>query len=308
MTGEKTLYNMIGVITAMNTPFDENNEVDYEGFEKHVRYAIDAGVAGLITPCVAGEFNMLTPDERIGLLRTAVRVADGRVPVLSGATADTLDETLAFVRELTDAGADGVMVNVPYDNDDQYRDYIRAIDAEHPRMLMVQEYDLNGPGVRPELIAEMFEEVPSFRCLKLELALSGPKYTTMLELTGGRLHISGGWGITQYIEALDRGVHGMVPTGLHEGFCTLDRLYREGYRDKARAIFARLQPIAVFANQTGILSQYFYKRLLWRQGYYKTPNIRTQGIAYDRYYQRIADEMIDDYEVLVRDIKAGMYD
>ena len=305
---EKTLYNMTGVITAMNTPFDENNELDLEGFERHLNYAIDSGVAGIITPCVAGEFSMLTPEERVTLLKTAVRVSDGRVPVISGASAPTLKKCLGFVWQLTDAGADGVMVNVPYENDDQYRKYIRAVDREHPRMLMVQEYDLNGMGVRPELITEMFEEIESFRCLKIELALPGPKYTTMLKMTGGRLHISGGWGITQYIEALDRGVHGMVPTGLYEGFCKLDSVYRSGDRDKARAIFARLQPIVVFSNQESVMACRFYKRLLWRQGYYKTPNIRTPGIEYDSYYTRIADEMIDDYLKLADDIKNGMYD
>ena len=132
--------------------------------------------------------------------------------------------------------------------------------------------------------------------------------TQMLRETGGRLHISGGWCITQYIEALDRGVHGMVPTGMNEIFCKLDKLYRDGHRDKANRLFLAVQPVIAFANQQSTFSLYFYKRLLWKQGFYKTPRIRTGGLCFDEYFTRIADEQIERALGVIADVKAGKYD
>ena len=69
-----------------------------------------------------------------------------------------------------------------------------------------------------------------------------------------------------------------------------------------------MQPIIAFANQQDILSLHFYKRLLWKQGFYKTPNIRTPGLDFDKYYVRIADEQIERALSLIEDVKAGKYD
>lgn len=39
------------------------------------------------------------------------------------------------------------------------------------------------------------------------------RYTDALVATRGKLHVAGGWAVTQMIEALDRGVACMLPTG-----------------------------------------------------------------------------------------------
>lgn len=303
----KTLFPAIGVFPAINTPFTEDDKIDYEGLQRHLENALESGVAGILIPVVASEVLMLTAQERASISACTQEVVNGRVPVFGAATAPTLEQCLGFVRELTKAGA-GVMVNVPYENDRQYTEYVRAIAAQDPSCLMIQDYDLLGPGVPVELLAELYDEIECYNCLKIETQLPGPKFTKILQATGGRLHTSGGWSITQYIEALDRGVHGMVPTGMNEIFCKLDKLYRTGHRDKANRLFADLQPVIAFANQEATLSKYFYKRLLWKQGFYKTPKIRTPGLVFDEYFTRIADEQIERAMGLIEAVKAGKYD
>lgn len=303
----KTLYPAIGVLPAINTPFTEDNRIDYEGLQRHLENAVESGVAGILIPVVASEVLMLTAQERANISACAREVVHGRVPIFGAATAPTLEQCLSFVRELTKAGA-GVMVNVPYENDRQYTDYVKAIAAQNPSCLMLQDYDLLGPGVPAELLASLYDEIDCYNCLKIETQLPGPKFTKMLKATGNRLHISGGWCITQYIEALDRGVHGMVPTGMNEIFCKLDRLYRTGHRDKANKLFSAVQPVIAFANQQSTVSLYFYKRLLWKQGFYKTPNIRTPGLDFDEYFTRIADEQIERAMGIISDVRAGKFD
>lgn len=303
----KTLYPAIGVLPAINTPFTEDDKVDYEGLQRHLENALDSGVAGILIPVVASEVLRLTAEERRNISRCAQEVVQGRVPIFGAGTAPTLEECLAFVRELTDVGA-GVMVNVPYENDAQYTAYVKAIAQQEPTCLMIQDYDLLGPGVPAYLLNRLYQEVDCYKCVKIETQLPGPKFTEVLRETKGTLHVSGGWCITQYIEALDRGVHGMVPTGLNEVFCKMDKLYRDGHRDKAMRLFLDIQPVIVFANQFSTLSLYFYKRLLWKQGFYKTPNIRTPGFHFDEYFVRIADEHIERAMAVIADVKAGKYD
>ena len=212
------------------------------------------------------------------------------------------------MRALNRAGCEGVLANIPYENDAQYTDYVRAIDALQPGFLMIQDFNLSGSGVPVELLARLFEEVESFRCLKIETNLPGPKFTRVLEATGGRLNISGGWSITQYIEGLDRGAHAMVPTCMHEVYVKLDSLYRAGHRDAARALFYRIQPVIGFSNQDPDISKRFYKHMMWRLGYYATDRLRVRTVDYDRWFRRIGDEMIDLYLQVSEEVRAGKYD
>ena len=304
----KELLDMLGVIPAMNTPFTEDDKIDLDGLQRHMDYAIRSGVAAVLIPVVASEVDQLTEAERASIIKAALEVTDHRIPIIGGASAATKEQCLSYVRQLKDAGCDGVLANIPYVDDEQYSDYVRSIDALHPGFLMVQDYDLTGSGVPTDILVRLFEEVESFRCLKIETALPGGKYTKMLNATDHRLHISGGWSVTQYIEALDRGVHGMVPTGMHELYCKVDSLYRSGQRGKAVRLYEQMQPIIAFSNQYSAIAVHFYKRLLWKQGYYKTPNVRIRTIDFDRYYQRIADEMIEKFFALSEQVAQGMFD
>ena len=83
---------------------------------------------------------------------------------------------------------------------------VDALAATGPPMVMIQDLDWGTSGLPVDVIADTFERVPAFRCLKVEVVPAGPKYTAVLEATRGRLHVSGGWAADQMIEALDRGV------------------------------------------------------------------------------------------------------
>lgn len=304
----KELFPLTGVIPSMNIPFTEDDRVDMPGLRRSIEYAVESGVAAILIPVVASEVDALTPEEREEIVAAAVELTRGKIPVIGGASAGTLEQCLRYVDSLTKAGCEGVLVNIPYENEAQYSGYVRAIDALHPGFLMIQDFNIDGEGVPPELLVRLFEEVECFRCLKIETNLPGPKFTTMLERTGGRLHISGGWSITQYIEGLDRGVHAMVPTCMHEIYCKLDRLYREGHRAQACKLYQRIQPIIAYSNQSTEISRRFYKRMLWRMGIFATPNVRISAMDFDAYYQRIADDMIDLYLEVAEEVRRGLYD
>jgi 4-hydroxy-tetrahydrodipicolinate synthase len=299
----KELFPMFGMMPAMNTPFTEDDSIDIDGLQKHIDYAIKAGICGFLIPVVASEVNKLTREERDSIIRASIEANNRRVKITGGASAVSKEACLENVKNLLQFDLDCILVNVPYQNDEQYEDYVKSIAALNPPVLMIQDYDINGAGVPLSLLIKLFEEIECFRCVKIETQPAGPKYTSILEATKNTLHVSGGWSVTQIIEAWDRGVHAMANTGLHEIYCKIYELYKNGQRDKAILLYEKLQPILSFSNQNVDISIHFFKRLLYRQGIYKTPRVRKPIIDYDRYFERIGDEMIEKALNIIGEIK-----
>ncbi|WP_051940149.1 5-dehydro-4-deoxyglucarate dehydratase [Phaeacidiphilus oryzae] len=95
------------------TPFDEDDRVAADVLAEHVGEQIAAGSRAVFVACGTGEFSALSRSEYREVVRIAVRVAAGRVPVFAGAGggAATAREYLADAAE---CGADGVLLLPPY--------------------------------------------------------------------------------------------------------------------------------------------------------------------------------------------------
>ena len=121
---------------------------------------------------------------------------------------------------------------------------------------------------------------------------AGRKYSELLDATGGRLHVSGGWAVMQIIEALDRGVHAFMPTALHSIYVRIYNLYTSGRREAARELFEKILPILAFANQHLDISIHFFKRMLFAQGIYSSPAVREPILPFDDVHVRVAEDLI----------------
>lgn len=288
----KALYDLRGIVTVLNTPFDAGDGLDLAGLRAHVRYALEAGVAGFLVPAMASEVGKLTEAECAALVEAVVDEVAGRARVIGGASSGDPAARLRRARHCVSAGCDGVLVSIPFVDAAQYRREVAAVADCGPPMLMLQDWDASGYGLPVPLVLELFETVDCFRCLKVEVAPAGVKYSELLAATGGRLHVSGGWAATQLIEGLDRGVHAFMPTGLHRGYCGVYRAHAAGRRGEARARFARLLPILAYSNQHLDISIHFFKRLLHAQGIYATARVREPILPFDATHERIAAELI----------------
>ena len=276
----------------MNTPFTAANEVDAEALRRHVRVALEAGVAGFLIPGMASEVDKLTPAERDLLVDTVLTEVNGRVTVIGGASAVTSAERVRLARKLVAAGCHGVLVSIPYENDEQYSRAVCEVAATDPPFVMLQDWDPRGYGVPVPTLVRLFETVEAVRAVKVEVVPAGRKYSELLAATGGRLHVSGGWAVTQMIEALDRGVHAFMPTALHSIYVRIYRLHTSGQREAARELFDRLLPILAFSNQHLDISLHFFKRLLQAQSLYPTANVRAPILPFDQAHERVAQELI----------------
>ncbi|HMV69243.1 MAG TPA: dihydrodipicolinate synthase family protein, partial [Myxococcota bacterium] len=75
---------MHGIHTALITPFDADDRVDLDAFERLCARQLDAGVHGLVPCGTTGETPTLDDDEIDALVRAAARVAGGQAPVTAG--------------------------------------------------------------------------------------------------------------------------------------------------------------------------------------------------------------------------------
>lgn len=289
----KELLDLHGIITVLNTPFTLDDQIEVEGLKRNVAEALDAGVSGFLVPAMASEVGKLSEAERELMVETVAVAAGGRAVVIGGASAPGAEARVSAGRRLIELGCDGILVSIPFENEAQYEREVRAMAGINPPFLMLQDWDASGGGVPVPLIARLFRKVEAFRCLKVEVVPAGAKYSAVLEATGGRLHVSGGWAVMQMIEALDRGVHAFMPTGMHRIYTRIFSLYQDGQRAEARELFNRLLPVLAFSNQHLDISIHFFKRLLHRQGTYATSRVREPILPFDSRHEHVADELIE---------------
>ena len=281
-----------GIVTVLNTPFTVDDELDAVALRRHVRVALAAGVAGFLAPAMASEVDKLTPSERDLFVDTVLDEVRGRAVVIGGASAASAQERIRLARRLVAAGCDGVLVSIPYENDEQYSAAVGEVAEAAPPFLMLQDWDPLGYGVPVATLVKLFETVDAVRAVKVEVVPAGRKYSELLAATNGRLHVSGGWAVLQMIEALDRGVHAIMPTALHAIYVRIYELHTAGDRRAARELFDRVLPILAFSNQHLDISIHFFKRLLHAQGIYPTPALRPPILPFDPTHARVAEELI----------------
>ena len=99
-----------GVFPAITTQFHKDLSLDLEGFSKHVEALIDSGVTGLIVCGSLGENQSMDPEEKRAVLKRAVEVAKGRIPVLSGVAETSTAAACRYVADGEKLGASGYMV------------------------------------------------------------------------------------------------------------------------------------------------------------------------------------------------------
>lgn len=104
----------IGSLPAMVTPFATDETIDHGAVSDLTDWAIKNGVHGLVPCGTSGEFASLSREERRAVIETTVKTADGRVPVIAGAGATTVNDVLEYIQDAANAGADATLVPPPY--------------------------------------------------------------------------------------------------------------------------------------------------------------------------------------------------
>lgn len=105
------------IITAMVTPFDEDGKYSKVRLRALIEHLINTGSEGLLVSGTTGEAPTLTHGEKIELIKDAVEIVDGRIPVMVGTGSNNTKQTIEYTNEVAQIkGIDAALVVVPYYN------------------------------------------------------------------------------------------------------------------------------------------------------------------------------------------------
>ncbi len=271
-----------GILPSMNTPFLEDGSIDFDGIRQSIDAVVAAGVSGMLILAVAGETASLSMAEKHLAARTFIDHVAGRLPVIVGCSSAQQTERLELATLARELGADAMLCQVPTGASGQdLVDRMRELVQAGPGRLMLQDLDFNGPGMALDDILMLRAQLPEFVALKIEVQLPGPKYSAVLQATGGQLHVSGGWAAAQMMEALHRGVHAFIPTAMDSIYVEIHRRFAAGDTQGARRLHESLAPVLAFSNQHIDVSIRFFKRLRQREGVFRTDVCRAPVRALD---------------------------
>ncbi|MDM4766751.1 dihydrodipicolinate synthase family protein [Pelomonas sp. SE-A7] len=105
-----TLPRWTGVFPAVTTKFHADESLDIAAMEQHFDWQIRSGVHGLVTCGSLGEASTLTLEEKLEVAATALRAAEGRVPVLANVSELSTREALRYVEGAAKLGVQGLML------------------------------------------------------------------------------------------------------------------------------------------------------------------------------------------------------
>lgn len=104
------------VLTAMVTPFNSANEVDYKQAADLARYLVNHGSDGLVVVGTTGESPTLTFDEKINMYQTVLEAVGDRATVIAGTGSNDTAATIRLTQAAEKLGVDAAMLVVPYYN------------------------------------------------------------------------------------------------------------------------------------------------------------------------------------------------
>ena len=110
---KKILFKGCG--TAIITPFNENG-VNFEEFEKLIEFQIKENVDSIIVCGTTGESSTMTEKERKETIEFAVKIANGRVPIIAGTGGNCTASVIEMTKWAESIGVDGALIVTPYYN------------------------------------------------------------------------------------------------------------------------------------------------------------------------------------------------
>ncbi len=241
---------LAGILPVVPTPFDSDGAVDLAAMQRLVEYAVQAGVGGLVFPGFASEVEHLSSVERRQLLAQLVETNAGRVPVVAGASAETVDDVVEHGQAAGVMGVNWLMIQPPKSIGSESTaviDFMGAVAArlEGMRFILQNAPAPRGSDLSPETIVNVAKAVPQVAYVKEETLPAGPAITAILEAGIDTLQgVIGGGGARYILDEYRRGACAAMPAiEISELHVALDRAWREGDHATARDIYIRTLPL-----------------------------------------------------------------
>ncbi|CAH0993914.1 4-hydroxy-tetrahydrodipicolinate synthase [Emticicia aquatica] len=106
----------MGVGVALITPFDQNHEIDYDGFRRLLEFTSEGGVDYLVVQGTTGETSTTTAQEKADLLKFTKEHNAKNLPIVYGLGGNNTKVVLETIKNTDLSGVSAILSVCPYYN------------------------------------------------------------------------------------------------------------------------------------------------------------------------------------------------
>ena len=247
-----------GAATALVTPMTATGAVDYAAMERLINWQIEAGINALVICGTTGESSTLTDQEHRDVLEFALKVANGRVPMIAGTGSNDTSYAIELTHFACQIGYDAMLVVTPYYNKTTQKGLIAMFtaiaDASTKPVILYNVPSRTGVNIEPATYAALAHH-PNIAAIK-EANGNISKLVETVALCGDKLDIYSGNDdqIVPILACGGKGVisvlSGVIPT---ETVAMCDKFFagdvagamalQVKYLDLINALFCEVNPI-----------------------------------------------------------------
>ncbi|MDD3213977.1 MAG: 4-hydroxy-tetrahydrodipicolinate synthase [Eubacteriales bacterium] len=246
-----------GSAVALVTPF-LNGKVDVAAIERLVERQIEGGSKALIVCGTTGEPCTMEADECELVVRTVVKAAHGRVPIVAGTGSNSTQHVIQTAKRYEDLGCDAQLVVTPYYNkttqEGLYRHYMTVAEQTKLPIVIYNVPSRTALDISPEVL-DRLADCEQIIALK-ESSYNLPYVMEKVRRVGDRLALYSGNDdmVTPIMGIGGKGVISVVANVLPATVAEMTNSYLRGDCDTAlslqltllpliRALFAEVNPI-----------------------------------------------------------------
>ena len=183
-----------GVFPAVTTQLHYDQSLDFSAQAIHLEALLDSGVHGLVMCGSLGENQTLAPWEKLAVVKHAMEVNAGRVPVLSGVAEMSTAAAVEYVGQVEKLGADGVMLlpAMVYKSDPRETiHHFRTVASSTKLPILIYNNPVGyGVDITPQMLDEL-SDVPNLTSIK-ESSSDTTRITEIFNAVGDRYAVFGG--------------------------------------------------------------------------------------------------------------------
>jgi len=236
-----------GIFAILQTPFNQDDQVDWNDLAREVNFCVRAGDHGLVWPQLAGEFYVLSEEERTRGAEVILGAAAGRTNVVIGVQAPSSSLALKFAQHAEAHGAAALISLPPYLGSvglENAASYYRTLARGVKLPIFIQNSGAPwGPALPTEFVIQMAKENPQFAYIKEEVAPVAHRIGEYAR-SGVMKGIFSGSGARNLLDELSHGAAGTMPAcQFTDVSVQVYNLATQGKIPEAHAIFEKLLPM-----------------------------------------------------------------
>lgn len=242
------MITLQGTYTALVTPFAADESVDWAAVDRLLDMQIQGGVQGLVPCGTTGECPTLRDEEQLELVKRCVKAARGKTQVVAGTGSSSTRHAIHLSQAAEKAGADAVMVVVPYYNrpsqEGLFQHFVAVAKSVACPVVLYNVPVRTGIDLTCDTLLRIAEAAPNVVATK-EATGNVLRAQEIVRRTGGRLTVlSGDDALTlPMISVGARGVISVTSNVLPKEVTQATALALDGKFEEARKAHLRLMPV-----------------------------------------------------------------